>query len=87
MAVTAEYKGFSYTFDPRAQAMRDLGITEETAENQKALAVKNLEYTKTAHVRAYVKAVLGYTWNQIEKGEEVCADAIFSALRAYSPPF
>jgi hypothetical protein len=58
MTITAEYKGVSYMFDPRAQAMKDLGITEETAENRTALAKKTLEYTKVGQRRAETGARL-----------------------------
>jgi hypothetical protein len=86
MKVTAEYKKVSYTFDPQAQAAKDLGITEETAENQAALAKRTLEYMKCARQRAYTGAVVRYALNQLEKGEEICAETIFSACRAYQPP-
>jgi hypothetical protein len=58
MKVTAEYRGVSYTFDPRTQAMKALGITEETEENRPALAKKTLEYMKTVHCRAETGAHL-----------------------------
>jgi hypothetical protein len=86
MIVTAEYKGFSYTFDPRAQAMKDLGVTEETAENRAALAKKTLEYMKTARCQAHTGAVVRWALEEILKGGDISAEAIFSACRAYSPP-
>jgi hypothetical protein len=86
MTVTAEYKGVSYTFDPQAQAMEDLGVTEETAENRAALAEKTLEYMKTVRYRAHTGAVVRWALEEILKGGDICAEAIFSACRAYSPP-
>ena len=80
---TAEYKGVSYTFDPRAQAMKALGVTEETEENRAALVKKTLEYMKTAKIRAHTGAVIRYARNQLEKGAKICAEAIFSACREY----
>jgi hypothetical protein len=63
--------------------MKALGITEETEENRPALAKKILEYMKTAKIRAHTGAVIRYARNQLEKGEEICAEAIFSACRDY----
>jgi hypothetical protein len=60
MTVTAEYKGVSYTFDPKAQAMKDLGVTEETAENRAALEKKTMEHMKTAQHRSETGARLRY---------------------------
>jgi methylaspartate ammonia-lyase len=67
MKVTAEYNGVSYTFDPQAQAMKDLGAMEETAENRVALERKTLEYMKTARIRAETGARLRYIRNTASK--------------------
>jgi hypothetical protein len=79
--VTAEYKGYLYTFDPARQAKKDLGITEVTAENRTALAKKTLEYMKHARRRAHVGAVLRFARDQIGRGRDICVEAIFSALQ------
>jgi hypothetical protein len=81
MTVTAEYKGVSYTFDPQAQAMKDLGVTEETAENRVALAKKTLEHMKSGRRRAQTGAILKYFLGRLEKGERICPATLFLALK------
>jgi hypothetical protein len=81
MKVTDEYHGVSYTFDPEAEAMKALGITNKTEETRMALARKTLEYQKTARRRARTGAVLRYFMNKSKKGEQVCPAAMFLALK------
>jgi hypothetical protein len=76
-----EYKGFSYTFDPEKQVMKDEGITELTPENRKTLAGKILEYQKVARHRAHVGAVLRWGRDQIENGKDISVETIISAFQ------
>jgi hypothetical protein len=86
MKVTMEYKGFSYTFDPEKQAMKEAGITELTPENRKNLAGKILEYQKVARHRAHVGAVLLWLKDQIGKGIDVPNGDLISAFHENQRP-
>jgi len=80
MEITMEYKGFSYTFDPEKQAMKEAGIMELTPENRKILGRKILEYQKVARRRAHVGAVLRWARHQMDNGEDISAETIVSAF-------